>query len=75
MTLAKHNGHDLVDELAQHGKNHAPIPVSTMYENGIWTVFAEARFSRGRCFDIETRHPDLNVAIKNALTQLRRNIA
>jgi len=64
--------HQIMSHLGGLGVNFAPIPFAISYESKEWTVFLDVRISRETTFDIESRSPQLNQALKKALKQLRR---
>jgi hypothetical protein len=73
-----HNLRDLFDqiseEITKYGTNHAPIPIAISYEAHLWHVMIDVRMTKTRTFDFEMTNPDLTLAVRKALSQLRREI-
>lgn len=64
----------ILDEIARHGENIAPIPVASAMENGQWTVDVEVRFRLRKQFDCSAAAATLDEAIRKALHFVKREL-
>jgi hypothetical protein len=69
----------ILEEIAKHGDNLAPIPVANAYERDDdgqyrWTVDVDVRIRNRISFDLSFIGETLHEAVAKALTQVRREL-
>ena len=67
--------HNLINDIfnAIGAGNKATHPISTAYTDGLWWVNIEVNSIRGT-FDLETKAPSLEQALRTALKNVRREL-
>lgn len=64
----------LLDEIALHGENVAPIPVASAFEDGQWAIDVDVRIVRRTSFDFVSQDDTFHGAMKKAIHRLKREL-
>ena len=64
----------ILDEIAKHGTNLAPIPVASWLQDNHWWIAIDVNTPK-RTFDIEVCNANQHTAYANALARVRREFS